>query len=85
MREIIRQACAELGIEIIRGYVSATSGSITDDLVLQYLANHMNEPTDVNRSSFSGASDHQPSSKTYPTEPADCIIFSNNIEQGAAG
>ena len=101
VREIIRQACAELGIEIIkgvlskdhvhmfiavppqhalsdvmrrikgrssrriqqefpeikkrywgchfwaRGYFSATSGSITEDLVLQCFANHVNEPTDV--------------------------------------
>ena len=101
--EIIRQACAELGIEIIkgvlskdhvhmfiavppqhalsdvmrrikgrssrriqqefpeirkrywgchfwaRGYFSATSGSITEDLGLQYLANHVNEPKDVSR------------------------------------
>ena len=103
VREIIRQVCAELGIEIIkgvlskdhihmfivvppqhalsdvmrrikgrssrriqqefpeikkrywgchfwaRGYFSATSGSITEDLVLQYLANHVNEPTDISR------------------------------------
>jgi putative transposase len=103
VREIIRQVCAELGIEIIkgvlskdhvhmfiavpprhalsnvmrrikgrstrrfqqefpeikkrywghhfwaRGYFSATSGSITEDLVLQYLANHVSEPTDVSR------------------------------------
>ena len=101
VREIIRQACAELGIEIIkgvlskdhvhmfiavppqhalsdvmrrvkgrssrriqqefpeinkrywdchfwaRGYFSATSGSITEGLGLQCLANHVNESTDV--------------------------------------
>ena len=98
MRELIRQVCAELGIEIIkgvlskdhvhmfiavppqhalsdvmrrikgrssrriqqefpeikkrywgchfwaRGYFSATSGCITEDLVLQYLNNHINDP-----------------------------------------
>ncbi len=101
VREIIRQACAELGIEIIkgvlskdhvhmfiavppqhalsdvmrrirgrssrriqqefpaikkrywgrhfwaRGHFSATSGSITEDLVIQNLANHVNVPTDI--------------------------------------
>ena len=103
VREIIRQTCSELGIEIIkgvlskdhvhmfisvppqhalsdvmrrikgrssrriqqefpaikkrywgchfwaRGYFSATSGTITDDVILQYLDNHITEPTDVSR------------------------------------
>ena len=103
VREIIRQTCSELGIEIIkgvlskdhvhmfisvppqhalsdvmrrikgrssrriqqefpaikkrywgchfwaRGYFSATSGAITDDVILQYLDNHITEPTDVSR------------------------------------
>jgi len=101
--EIIRQTCAELGVEIIkgvlskdhvhmfisvppqhalsdvmrrikgrssrriqqeftaikkrywgrhfwaRGYFSATTGNITEDMVLQYLDNHAPEPTDVSR------------------------------------
>ncbi len=103
VREIIRQTCSELGIEIIkgvlskdhvhmfisvppqhalsdvmrrikgrssrriqqefpaikkrywgchfwaRGYFSATSGAITNDVILQYLDNHITEPTDVSR------------------------------------
>jgi len=32
-----------------RGYFSATSGTITDDVILQYLDNHITEPTDVSR------------------------------------
>ena len=32
-----------------RGYFSATSGTITDDVILQYLDHHLAEPTDVSR------------------------------------
>ena len=103
IREVIRQACSELGVEMIkgvlsrdhvhmfisvppqhalsdvmrrikgrssrriqqefptirkrywgchfwaRGYFSTTSGTITDDAILQYLDNHTTEPTDVSR------------------------------------
>ena len=103
IREIIRQACTELGVEIIkgvlsrdhvhmfiavppqhaiskvmqrvkgrssrriqqefpairkrywgcyfwaRGYFSTTSGNITEDMILQYLDNHIDEPTDASR------------------------------------
>jgi len=103
VREIIRQVCAENGVEIIsgvlssdhvhmfvsippslsvsdfmrkvkgrsshkvqmefpvlkkrywgrhfwgRGYFSTTTGAITDDIVLQYLENHIEKPTDVSR------------------------------------
>lgn len=103
VREIIRQVCAENGVEIIsgvlssdhvhmfvsippslsvsdfmrkvkgrsshkvqmefpvlkkrywgrhfwgRGYFSTTTGAITDDIVLQYLENHIEKPTDASR------------------------------------
>lgn len=103
IREIIRQTCTELGVEIIdgvlstdhvhmfiavppqhalsdvmrrikgrssrriqqefpairkrcwgchfraRGYFSATSGNITEDMVFQYLDKHIADPTDVSR------------------------------------
>ncbi len=32
-----------------RGYFSTTSGSITDDVILQYLENHIEKPTGVSR------------------------------------
>ena len=32
-----------------RGYFSTTSGNITDDVILQYLANHIDKPTGVSR------------------------------------
>ena len=32
-----------------RGYVSTTSGNITDDVILQYLENHLTKPTGVSR------------------------------------
>ena len=32
-----------------RGYFSATSGAITDDVILQYLDNHIDDPTDASR------------------------------------
>ena len=32
-----------------RGYFSTTSGAITDDVILQYLENHIEKPTDVSR------------------------------------
>jgi len=103
VREIIRQVCSELGVEIIsgvlssdhvhmfvsippnhsvsdfmrkvkgrssfkvqqefpelkkrywgrhfwgRGYFSTTSGAITDDVILQYLENHIEKPTGISR------------------------------------
>ena len=103
VRNIIRQVCAELGVEIIsgvlssdhvhmfvsippklsvsnfmrkvkgrsshkvqmefpalkkrywgrhfwgRGYFSTTSGAITDEVILQYLENHIDNPTDASR------------------------------------
>lgn len=103
VREIIRQVCSELGVEIIsgvlssdhvhmfdsippnhsvsdfmrkvkgrssfkvqqefpelkkrywgrhfwgRGYFSTTSGAITDDVILQYLKNHIEKPTGISR------------------------------------
>ena len=32
-----------------RGYFSTTSGNITDDVILQYLENHLTKPTGVSR------------------------------------
>ena len=32
-----------------RGYFSTTSGAITDDVILQYLENHIDNPTDASR------------------------------------
>ncbi len=32
-----------------RGYFSTTNGAITEDIVLQYLENHIADPTDVSR------------------------------------
>ncbi|MCP4073644.1 MAG: IS200/IS605 family transposase [Hyphomicrobiales bacterium] len=32
-----------------RGYFSTTSGAITDDVILQYLENHIDKPTDASR------------------------------------
>lgn len=32
-----------------RGYFSTTTGAITDDIVLQYLENHIENPTDASR------------------------------------
>jgi putative transposase len=32
-----------------RGYFSTTNGAITEDLVLQYLENHIEHPTDASR------------------------------------
>ena len=32
-----------------RGYFSTTSGAITDEVILQYLENHIDNPTDASR------------------------------------
>ena len=32
-----------------KGYFSTTSGNITDDVILQYLENHIDDPTDASR------------------------------------
>lgn len=32
-----------------RGYFSTTSGAITDDVILQYLENHIDKPTGISR------------------------------------
>ena len=32
-----------------KGYFSTTSGNITDDVILQYLENHVGDPTDASR------------------------------------
>jgi putative transposase len=32
-----------------RGYFSTTSGALTDDVILQYLENHIDNPTDASR------------------------------------
>ena len=33
-----------------RGYFCTTSGNVTDDVILQYIEQHTNKPTDVSRS-----------------------------------
>jgi REP-associated tyrosine transposase len=39
-----------------RGYFSATNIAITGDIVLQYLENHIQNPTDASRQWFSSSS-----------------------------
>ena len=48
VREIIRQVCAELGVTIVKGVLSRDSGNITDDVILQYLDQHI-QPTGLSR------------------------------------
>ena len=62
VRDICRQVFAKNGVEIIKGVlstdhvhmsVSTTNGATIEDIVLQYLEQHIANPTDASRWSFS--------------------------------